>query len=605
MHQKIRRTLGLLSMIALIIPMLAACATPATPTASEPVTVKETVVVRETQVVMETVEVVVTPTPVPPPISGSGPVFIGTNGMTGKHYNPIWMTSNPQFLTFPLILPALTWFNDQVQPIPDLASKIDVNEDATEYTFHLPENATWSDGTPLTAKDVAFTYKLALSPSVGQSVWANNFSSIKGATAFSKGEAEDVEGIVIVDDQTIRFDLAAPNAAFLFNTYLGILPEHILGSVPLDELEQNAYIDAPTITSGPYDFVEYVPDQYIHLKKKADYWGKQVSIDEIFVKLFESNATMLAQLEAGEIHMATITADEVERMRTFDHLDVIPVKGIGYYVTHLDGRNQDQIDKLNVPKEQGGKGYSISKVIKPYMLDKSFRQALAYAIDQNAVIAVVAGGEATPIYSSIFAPDWAVNPDLNTYDRDVEKAKSLMTEAGITFADNGTALWEDKPITLVFLASTGEQARQMGEVLQQQLGEVGIRLDIKLVTSSAFIQAAINGEGDLILNAGGRFGADPSVSSLYYTCAAGWAELVIGYCNPDFDQLMADGVKTSNLEERGKIYKQASALLNDELPSLFFYTANSFLGVNKGLTGVKPSADPGYLTWNIEEWSFK
>ena len=568
----------------------------------ETVVVKETVPVKETVVVKETVAVVVTPTPEPPPIKKGGPVFIGSGGMTGKHYNPIWMTSNPQFLTFPLILPALTWFDEQVQPVPDLATQIDVNPDATVYTFYLPENAVWSDGEPVTAGDVAFTYKLAVHPAIGQSVWVRNFGSIKGVDAYQKGEADDVEGIQIVDDHTIRFELNAPNASFLFNTYLGILPEHILGDVPPEEVEKHAYVDAPTVTSGPFDFVEFESEQYIHLKKKADYWGEQVAVDEIYVKLFESTATLLAQLEAGEVDIAEIPAEELERFRAMPHVEVMTVKGIGYYVTHFDFRNEEQIAQLNKSKEEGGKGYNFAKEPKPYLQDKRFRQAMAYAVDTNATIQVVAGGEATPIYSSIFGPDWAINPDLNTYDRDLDKARALMGEAGVTFDDNGTALWEGQPITLVYLSNTSEEARKLGEVLQQQLGEAGVRVDIKLVTSSAFITAAINGEGDLIRNAGGRFGADPSVTSLYYTCQAGWAELVIGYCNPAFDELMTQGVATSDIGVRQEIYWEASGILNDELPSLFYFTSSRFFGVNKGLRGLRPSVDPGYLTWNIEDW---
>ena len=153
------------------------------------------------------VEVVVTPTPVPPPIKEGGPVFIGSGGMTGKHYNPIWLTSNPQFLSFPLILPGLTWFDDQVQPVLDLASAVDINEDATMYTFTLPEEAMWSDGEPVTAADVEWTFMAAVHPAVGQSVWANNFSSIIGASEFQAGEADTIEGIEIVDEKTITFHL--------------------------------------------------------------------------------------------------------------------------------------------------------------------------------------------------------------------------------------------------------------------------------------------------------------------------------------------------------------------------------------------------------------
>jgi len=598
MSRQLLKTVSFLVSFALLFTALAACS-PAAPAAPAP-PIKETVLVKETVAV----PVVVTATSAPLPIKKSGPVFIGSGGMTGKHYNPIWMTSNPQFLTFPLILPALTWFNDKVQPVPDLATKIDVNADATVYTFYLPEKATWSDGTPLTAKDVAFTYKLAVHPAIGQSVWVNNFASIKGLDAYKSGAAQDIEGIQIVDEHTVRFELKEPNASFLFNTYLGILPSHILGNVKPEELEKNAYVDAPTVTSGPYDFVKYEPGQYIQLKKKANYWGKQVNVDQVYVKLFESTATMLAQLEAGELHLATIPADEVARFRALKHMDVLPVQGIGYYVTHFDFRSKEIIELHNKPKEQGGKGFAITKEPKPYLQDKRFRQALAYAVDRAAVIKVVAGGEATPIYSSIFGPEWAINPNLNKYERNLDKAKALMQEVGVTFDEKGTALWDKKPITLVYLSNTTEEARKLGEVLQQQFSQVGIRLDIKLVTSAAFLQAAYNGEGDLIRNAGGRFGADPSVTSLYYTCKAGWAESVIGYCNPKFDELMAKGVTSSKQEERQKVYWEASAILNDELPSLFFYTPNSFVGVNKGLTGVKPSADPGYLTWNIQEWNF-
>ncbi len=179
-----------------------------------------------------------------------------------------------------------------------------------------------------------------------------------------------------------------------------------------------------------------------------------------------------------------------------------------------------------------------------------------------------------------------------------------MEEVGVTFNDAGKALWEGKQIELVYLCTSSERERKYGEVIQQQLGEVGIRLDIKMVTSAAFLAAAIAGEGDLVHNAGGRFGAEPSVSNGYYSCTAGWATLVLGYCNEEFDALMAAGIATSNTEERAEIYKQAAAILNEDVPSLFFYTANSFAGINSGLTGVIPSADPGYLTWNIEDWAF-
>ena len=564
---------------------------------------KETVVVRETVTVKETVSVVVTPTPTALPIIKSGGSVIGASALTAKHFNPIWLNSAPQFLTFPLILPALTWFDDKAQPILDLATKVEAAPNATAYTFTLPKNATWSDGTPLTTKDVAFTYKLALDPAINSSLWGTNLASIKGALDYQRGAVKDIEGIKIVDDQTIRFDLRESNGTFLFNTYLGILPSQILGKVDPREIEKQTYVDAPTVTSGPYDFAKYELGQAIQLKKKANYWGKTVNVDEITVRMFDSNAALLAALESGDVQLTAIPLEEAARLRKIPYLDVLAAKGIGYYALHVDARTKDQIAALNKPKDQGGRGYTIARTPKPYLADKRFRQALSYALDRLALVQVVVGGEGAPIYSPMIGPDWAINPNLNKYDVNLDKAKSLMKDAGIAFDAQGNALSDNKPIALVYLAGTSEDARKLGEAIQQQLIKIGIRVDIKLVPNEVFQQAAIDGEGDLIRSAGARFGADPSVSALYYTCKAGWAELVMGYCNAKFDDLITKGNAVSKSEDRQKSYWDASAILNDELPSVFLFTPNVFVGVNKGLSGVKPIVDPNYLTWNIQDWA--
>ena len=594
---------------AILVALLAGCGS-----ILEPEVVVETVVVERTIVetvvatVIETVEVekpvevLVTSTPVPAPIKKEGPVVIGSSAMTGEHFNPIWLASSPQFLSFPLILPALTWFDDQAQPVLDLASGVEVSDDATFYTFTLPGDAVWSDGEPLTAADVEFSFMAALHPAVGGSEWVQNLGGIIGATEYNAGVVDTIEGIDAVDDWTITFHLNEPDASFMRRTYLGILPSHILAGTPWEELEQHPYVDAPTVTSGPYDLVEFLPDQHIHLVKKEDYWGKEVALDELYIKLLDSTEEQLDQLEAGELDLAPVPTGELERFASSRHVDVLEARGIGSYVTHVDYRTEEQIAQLNLPIEEGGKGYNISKEPKPYLQDRRFRQALAYAIDNDEVVKVVAGGHATPIYSAIFGPDWAVNPDLETYAQDAEMARSLMADVGVTFAEDGTALWDGAPLKLTYLAETGQESLDLGELLQLQLRDVGIRLDIKMVPSNAIILAAINGDGDLIRSTISRSGANPDVSSLYYTCTAGWAELVIGFCSPEFDELMAQAESVSDLEARQQAYWQASAILNEELPSLFTYTPSVFYGVNKGLAGLAPSADPFYLTWNIEDW---
>ncbi len=551
-----------------------------------------------------TVLVVATPVPTRTPQPRANTVVIGSSPMTSKHYNPIWLASAPQFLTLPLILPALTWFNDKAQPVLDLAAKVEVAPNAMTYTFTLPKEATWSDGTPLTSKDVAFTYKLALDPALGSALWATNLASIKGALDYQRGVAKDIEGIKIVDDQTIRFELREANAVFLFNTYLGILPAHILGKVEAKEIDKHAYLDAPTVTAGPYEFVKYDPGQVIQLKKRANYWGKAAKLDQVLVRLFETSPAMLAALEAGDIHVAALPASEAERLRKQAQLNVLSAKGVNAQMLYIDARTRDQIAALNRTKEQGGRGYAILRAPKPYLADKRFRQALDYALDQKTLIQTALSGEAVAIASPLLAPDWAINPNLNKYELNVDRAKVLLTEAGIKFDAQGNALYENRPIALVYLASAGDDARKLGEAVQQQLAKIGIRVDTKLVADSAFLSAALNGEGDLIRGVAPRVGADPSVAALYFTCKAGWAELVLGYCNVKFDDAMAKGAAASKAEDRQKFYWDASLVLNEDLPGVFLFAPNTLIGAPKDLSGIKPVADPNHLTWNLSEWAF-
>jgi len=585
---------------------LAACLFAVLATACEampvPTTVPPTPIPTRTPTV--TPSPVPSPTPVVPPIVKSGAVVIGSTPMTAKHFIPLWLNSQPQFLAMPLTLPALTWFDDKAQPIPDLASKIDINADATVITFTLPIKATWSDGTPLTTKDVAFTYKLALDPALNSSLWGINFSSIKGAGEFQKNTAKDVDGIKIIDAQTIRFELKESNAAFLFNTYLGILPAHLLGTMNPRDIEQQAYIDWPNVTSGPYE-VLLIDAQSILLRKKANYWGKSVNIDAISIRFLTNPQSVAPLLRSGQVLVTSISPDQIADLRALPNVNTVSTKGIGYQALHIDARTKEQIATLTKPREQGGAGYSIPKVPKPYLRDKRFRQALNFAFDRRAIIQSIARGEGAPISSPIFAPEWAINSGMVNYDVDVEKAKTLMKAAGATFDATGNALWQNAPITLVYLASAGDESRRLGELTQQQLAKIGIRTEIKLVPAETFLQAAIAGDGDLIRNVGGRWGADPSVSAQFYACKAGWAELVMGFCSFELDEMESKGLKFSSLDERKKIYAQVSSLLNDQAPSVFLFSPNSVFAVNKGLLGVKPNADPNFLTFNIQDWAFQ
>lgn len=533
-------------------------------------------------------------------------LVIGVGTFSGRHNNPIWMTSGAQMSLYPLILPGLTWYDGEVQPVLDLAESVDINDDATVYTFTLPEVATWSDGVPITAEDVEFTVLLYLDPVIQalSPAFSKNLDGVVGAVEYKAGEADSVPGLEVVDERTIRFTLTGSDYLFLRKSILGILPKHVLGEVSVDEIDSHPYIDEPTVTSGPYNFVEYEPDQFVRLERREDYWGEPAQIDTVIFRLFEETETLYAALEAGEIDLGSVAAEEVARFEAMDGISTLSRPGIGYLVTHFNMGEEliGATDEINCAalKEEGKVEYAPH----PPLDDMRVRQALAYAVDVEEIIDVIAAGQGTPIYSSIFGPSWLDNSGLNDYAHDPDMALELMAEAGWTPNENGQLVDADgnKMRDLIYVAQPGQPSFDLGILLQDYFGAIGVGLEVRLTTSSSFIPTVLAEEWDLARNAGGAFGSDPDVSVNYYSTCAGWAG-ALGFTSPAFDEAMNAGSSTNDLEERAAAYNTASKILNTELPSLFFMTANVNFAHADKLQGFAGAASADYMTWNLREWT--
>ena len=533
-------------------------------------------------------------------------IVIGVGGITGRHFNPIWMTSGAQMASLPLILPGLTWFDAEVQPVLDLAESVDINEDATVYTFTLPADATWSDGEPLTAADVEFTVLLFLSPETQATTpaFSRNLDGIVGAPAFKAGEADTVEGLEVVDDHTIRFTLSSSDFLFLRKSFQGILPKHILGDVPVEEIDLHPYMDAPTVTSGPYNFVAYEPDQFIRFERRSDYWGEPGQIDTVIFRLIEEAQTLYAALEAGEVDVAAIAAEEVERFEMMEGMNTVSMPGIGYLVAHFNAGEALIGASEEITCEQLKADGKVAYEPHPPLDNVLVRRALAYAVDVQEIIDVIYAGQGTPIYTSIFGPSWLDDTGLNDYAYDPDMAAALLEEAGWTTNASGRRVDAEGNLMrdLIYVAQPGQASFDLGILLQDYFGAVGVGLEIRLTTSSNFIPTVLGEEWDLARNAGGAFGSDPSVNISYYVTCTGWAN-ALGFSSPEFDDLMTQGNATNDLSERAAIYNQASRILNEELPSLFIATANVNYAVSDRVQGFVGCSSADYMTWNFREWT--
>lgn len=485
--------------------------------------------------------------------------------------NPLFSTSGNEQQISRLIFGALVKSDDQLQPVPDLAEKFEGSPDGLTYTFTLRAGLTFNDGQPLTSKDVAFTIQSAVNPAVG-SVWQGRLLAIAGAQAFADGTADTISGIETPDDLTVKLTLAAPDGTFLLTLIdysgLGILPEHALKDIAPDQLATKTYLD-PEVTGGAFSLTSYQVDQFIELTRNDKYVPKQPALDRILL-VIRDPAVAMGDLETGELDIMRLPLDEVESVAKMTSVSLVSVQS----------PSMDHI---------------VLNLRRPYLQDKRLRQAMMYAIDRKSIVESLLGGRGEVVNSPIFGPEWMGIPDgLATYDYDPEKAKALLAEMS----------WDSNQKIVAMSVSPGEW---YGEVVAQQLNEVGIAFELQLVDVSQLLEEILKEEPtfDSFLNGGDTYRADPNIASLFYATSqmAPAGGNLCRYSNPALDQLFADGRATADQAARKEIYTQAAKILNDDVPNIFLWSPNSHFAVNPRVQGFAGPGYPDNRLWNAEDWS--
>ncbi len=397
---------------------------------------------------------------------------------------PIFSTSGSEQQVERLMFGALVKMNDKLEPVPDMASKIEAAPDAKSYTFTLHDNVKFSDGTPLTTDDVRFTLESAIDSRSG-SYWNGRLSKIVGAADFSTQKATSVTGIVTPDAKTVTINLTNGDAAFLVNlcnfSGLGIMPKHILKDVAPDQLRKHSFALAPTVTAGAFKFVKYATDQYLELARNDTYWGDPPPLDSIFMQILTSDVA-LAQLETDKIDLMTLSVQDIDHVKSLPNAVMQSVAS-------------PSMDFLAV------------NVGRDYLKDKRVRQAMMYAIDREGILKQIYGGQGEITNSPIFGPAWMGIPEgLNDYKFDPAKAKQLLKDAG----------WDgSRTLDMVYTPVTKERTTAM-QIIQNQWSDVGLKVNIDQVDTAEGNRRTIQASDfDLRPTGGGVFRADPGVSGTY------------------------------------------------------------------------------------------
>jgi peptide/nickel transport system substrate-binding protein len=444
--------------------------------------------------------------------------------------------------------------------IMDMAEKMDVSPDGKTYTFTLRKGNKWHDGQPVTADDVAFTFNTLLKEKAGST--RSGILPVEGADVVKADNTKDASGIQVVDPNTIKFVLTAPNNAILdgaFGAFAAtfIAPKHAFEGKALEE-----YVNLPVanlfIGSGPYKMVQNEPKQFVNYEAYPEYINGTPGAAKVSIKLYADGNSLILGTQAGEIDLMYIRAASTDTIAKFD-----------------------QVSSMTRLPQKVGVNISAEMNQRPHLKDIRVRQAFLYALDRDALAQVRgAGVENNTVINDWFA--FGLAPDLNTYAFDKEKAKSLLQAAGWDPNKEVDVKW-DGPATGV----------DELPIMQQMWADVGIKTKFTRVDSAQLIKVLFEDmDYDLYVNvSNGQLGGSPWAADLSMGCDMkypagynGW-----GYCNPKWDENYKAAVAATDTASRDAALAAASKIFNDELPYLPYFQRLDQAMVSKTLKGPEQS----------------
>ncbi len=424
--------------------------------------------------------------------------------------------------------------------VPQLATEWTWSDDGKQLTMKLREGVKFHDGTDFNADAVVATIERNLTLPESR----------------RKSELASVEKIEATGPLEVKFTLKSADATLVaqLSDRAGMIVS------PAAAKELGADFGSKPVCAGPFKFVERVQNDKIVLEKFADYWDKDnIFLDKVTYLPIPDSTVRLANLQSGDL-------DFVERLAPSDagtakadaNLTYADVVNLGYMSMYINVGNGPRADN-------------------PLGKDKRLRQAFSLAIDREAIAKVafegtaVAGNQPFPPSSPWF------NKSLPVLGRDVEKAKALMKEAGV----------DRLPVELG--ASNSPIVMQVMQMIQAMVSEAGFDVSLKTTEFATLLDEQTAGNYQAArTDWSGRVDPDGNIHQ-FVTCKGGINDTK--YCNPEVDKLLDEARQSTDEAVRKQKYDAATAILNDELPIIYFGHQSWIWAFKKSVTGFVPSPD--------------
>lgn len=492
---------------------------------------------------------------------------------------------------------------------PALAKSWKISADGLQYTLTLRQGLRFSDGHPLDADDVLFTFRVYLD---------ENVHATQRDLLIVGGKPITVRK---VDAQTLVFQFAKPYGVEerLFDG-LAILPRHLLEK-PYQE-GKLAQLWMPSTPAnewaglGPFRLKEYVPGQKLVLERNPYYWKTDTKgnrlpyLDELVFLFVPSADAQVLRFQSGE-------TDAITRLGA-DNFSVLSRQQRGYTMSDAGPGLEYNFLFFNL-NDLGEKSSADLTRKQKWFRDVKFRQAVSAAVDREAIVRLVYQGRGAALWGPVTPGDrrW-VNAAIPHSPRSLERARTLLKEAGFSWstASNGESTLVDsdgKTVQYSIMTSSSNADRsKMATLIQDDLKQLGMHVQVVPLEFRSLIDRVTQSkEYDACILGLAGFDADPNSDLNVWLSSGGthlWSPSQTHPATPweaEIDRLMEQQLSTPGYDQRKKLYDRVQEILAENQPMIFLASPDILVGARNTLANVHPAILEPYLLWNVEQLYFR
>lgn len=464
-----------------------------------------------------------------------------------------------------------------------------ISDDKRTITLKIRDNVKWHDGNPVTAEDLEYAYLVIGSPKYTGVRYNTQLQLVEGMEEYHEGKTDKISGVKVNDEKTISITYKEPNPSMKTGLWSAPLHKKYLGDVPIEKLAESDKIRKNPIGFGPFKVKKIVPGESVEFERFDNYWAGKPKLKSMVLKVVNPSVVN-ASLKKGEIDIAEVTADQYPNTSKLKNVQLIGATDlyysyIGFKFGHYDKEKQESVMDRDKFK------------------DVRLRQAMAYAIDRKAI--------ADKMYYNLrFEANSPIPPSLpkyhnnklGAYDKDVEKAKKLLDEAGYKDT-NGDGFREDskeQEFKINLLAMDGSDISDpLAKFFIQSWKDIGLKAELvdgRLHEFNSFYDMINNDDPkvDVFSGAWGT-GSDPDPSGIWAKDSKFNNDRWVHDKNKE---LLKAGISAKAMDDkyRKDIYDQWQKLIHDEVPLIPLHYKFELTGVNNRVKNydVAPGSK---LTW--------